>query len=498
MHAALLILLASPANAIECLTPLLAQERALFNPMPTRPTEGGMFSFENEDVVESLDSIGGAVRVHYSVEGPSVSILDDDDSDGLPDFPQLVADTTEALLDFYEGTGFRRPLGEEEMGLSELGGSYAFDVYLVDFAGQGDGAFSIDSCDSEPNVCSGFFMMENDFSGYGYGSLEAAVNTLTSHELFHAVQHAYEYESPIWYTEGTAVWAEKLWDPDNDDFLHYADAYLEDTERSLDNPPTGPVPAFAYATAIWWDFMEVRLGTQALVDLAEAQEWNGETRDTLTEMEAIIEAQGTDLATEWSTFAKWNLATKWRAGAMESHDYAADIGPIAISDLGTTIQDDKRFYPLAASYFQVDHPGGELWFSHDDDATGVLFYLHPVEDGSESGPVLDPILEWAPTDVPDWYLLGEDLEAGIYWVVGTHARIADNSQKFEFCIGDSAAAEQCLAQPAGDTGLDDTGEDSGEEPGTCGCSAGAGAAAPGALALIGLLGLTAARRRETQ
>ncbi|MFH1464061.1 MAG: MXAN_6640 family putative metalloprotease [Pseudomonadota bacterium] len=491
MLAPLLLLLAAPAHAIQCLTPLLAEQRRLFGPMPTRPTEGGMFSFEDEDVVEHLDSADGAVRVHYSVSGPNVTLLDDDDTDGLPDYAELVAETTAGVFDFYEDLGFRRPLGEEAMGLGEIGGSYAFDVYLVDFAGQGDGAFSADACDSDPNVCSGFFMIENDLSGYGYGSIEAGVDTLCSHELFHAVQAAYEAESPIWYTEGTAVLAEKLWRPDSADFLAYADAYLDDPERSLDNPPTGPVPLFAYATALWWDFMNTRLGTDALVQLQAALEWDGAERDTLAEMEQVIAAHGSDLGQEWTTFAGWNLATRFRAGAMESYDYASEIGPITITDVGAAFEDDKRFYPLAASYYQLQHPGGELWFANDDDATGVVFYLFPVDDGTEAGRIEPATMTWSPTE-PARFLVAEDLPAGIWWVVGTHARIAENSQHFTLCLGDSAQAEVCVP-PTGDTGSpDDTGDD---EPGGCGC---AGGARPAGLLGLVLTGLSLGRRRRAR
>jgi MYXO-CTERM domain-containing protein len=489
----LLVLLASPAHAVDCLTHQLAQHRALFGPLPTRPTEGGMFSFEDDDVVQTVDSSDGAVRVHYSAEGPSVTILDDDDLDGRPDFPVMVAETTAEVFSSFESIGFRRPLGEEEMGLGELGGSYAFDVYLVDFAGQGDGAFSIDSCDSEPNVCSGFFSMENDFSGYGYSNLEQAVNTLTSHELYHAVQAAYEADSPVWYSEGTATLAEKLFDPESEDFLHLAGYYLDDTERSLDNPPTGPVPTFAYATALWWDFMNIRLGTDAIVALQESLEWDGADKDTLSEMEAVIEAHGSDLATEWGTFAQWNLATKFRAGAMESYDYASEIGPIGeIAATGATLEDENRFYPLATSYYQLDHPGGELWFSHDDDATGVIFTLHPVTDGSEAGPVEPALTRWTPTE-PAFHQVAEDLDPGIYWLIGTQARIADSSQKFLFCLGEKAHAEICLDLPEDSYDDPDTGDD--DIGGPCGC---AGApAAPTTVALLGLLGLALGRRRRS-
>ena len=37
-----------------------------------RPTEGGMWAFEEADVVVSYDAPGGAARVWYSAEGPNV------------------------------------------------------------------------------------------------------------------------------------------------------------------------------------------------------------------------------------------------------------------------------------------------------------------------------------------------------------------------------------------------------------------------------------------
>jgi len=249
------------------------------------------------------------------------------------------------------------------------------------------------------------------------------------------------------------------------------------------------VPTFAYATCLWWDFLGTRLGTGTLVALQEALERDGEARDTLAEMETAIQGAGGDLATEWSTFARWNLATKFRAGAMESYGYAEEIGPIAIAGTGATFAEDNRFYPLAASYYQLDHPGGDLWFSHDDDASGVIFSLHPAS--GEAGPVEPALLEWAPA-APASTLLAEDLAPGIYWLVGAHAAIAENSAHFGFCLGDAATAELCLARP--DTGGDDTGGpgDTAEEPGGCGC-AGIPAAAGW---LVPLLAARALRRRR--
>ena len=196
-----------------------------------RPTEGGAYSFDGSDVVTYLDSPGGFARVWYSTDGPNVVKSGDADGNGLPDFAELVGTYTEDVLATYEDFGFR-PLVSDD----GAGGSDAMDVYLVDFGGDADGAYTPEHCNTD-DVCSGYFVMENDFKNYGYSDVESAVSTLTSHELFHAEQAAYNSGEDSWYAEGTATWAERFFDPASEDFIWFAAAYLEDTGRSLNVPP---------------------------------------------------------------------------------------------------------------------------------------------------------------------------------------------------------------------------------------------------------------------
>ncbi len=457
-----------------------------------RPTSGGMFSFEPDDVVESWDEHTGAIRVHYSVEGPSVTIATDADGDGVPDFPQDVAETTAEVLAFYETElGLRRPLGEEEMGLTELGGSYALDVYLVDFAHQGDGAYGIDTCSNAPYVCSGYLTIENDFSGYGYPSLQYAIDVLTSHELFHGVQNAYHGAHPIWFSEGTAVWGELRFDPDSLDFMWFADAYLEDAGRSLDRPPTGPVPAFAYGTCLWWDFMTTRLGIDAMVELMEATEADtADGVDVLAVMEALIVARGDTLEAMWLDFVTWNLATGDRSGAMESYSYADQLEGILAEDDGSSIEDDNRFYPLAATYYLLEHGGGPIWFGVEEPADGLRFTLHPVAGGEDDGPVEAAVDSWTAPEAVSWKLAdGAELPEGGYWLVGTYPARADQSVKVRFCLGDKDDAEACAPAVEEPDGDDDDGEG-------CSCQqdlSGGGGAWTLALVVLPLVGLL--RRR---
>ncbi|MFN7145002.1 MAG: MXAN_6640 family putative metalloprotease [Myxococcota bacterium] len=441
-----------------------------------RPDGGtGLYTFDDTDVVVSMDSPAATVRVWYSVDGPNVVDLDDADADGVPDFAAEVAVTAEHVLEVYAAAGFRAPLSD-----GVRGGSDAMDVYLVDFAGNADGMYAAESCSSRPTQCSGYFVMENDFAGYGYADLASAIRVLTSHELFHAVQAAYDAEEEIWFSEGTAVWAENLYDPGNADFLRFCSAYLDDPGRSLDEPPSGPVPTFAYATGLWWWFLSNRYGDDMLVALLESTE----ASDTLlADMAVLQEERGGALAEDFATFARWNLATGAYAGAAESYPFAAELGAPRAEDDGAHIDDDNRFYPLATTYYRLEHPGGEVWFAAEADAPELAFSLHAT---TPEGDVRDALTTFAGAVTP--LSLGE-LDAGDYWLVGSNPTLAEESTKVRVCLGSAADVAACAptADPAEDTaGAADTSAG-------CGCATTTGTV-PGALLTAGML-LGARRRR---
>lgn len=462
-----------------------------------RPDEGGLYAFDGEDTLATHDGPLGRVRVTYSASGPNEVREGDDDGDGVPDFVVAVAESAEDVLAVYEATGFRAPVAESEMGLDGLGGSDAFDVYLVDFAGVADGWFSTDACRGA--ICSGYMVMENDFRGYGYPSIDEAIRVLTSHELFHAVQAAYNANQPDWMREGTAVWAELLYDPDNDDFFYFCNAYLDDVGRSLDRPPAGAGSSFSYGTALFWAFLVEQYGVPSAVALQEAMEDRDE-EEALDAVEDVIVANGDALDQAWATFTRWNLATGDRAGAMDSYSFAAGLRGIEAELEGSAIVDGDRFYPLAATYYRLDHAGGALFFAASDDPSGLVFSLHPVSGGEDDGPVEEAVHTWAPEGLGS-VELGE-LEPGGYWLVVTYPERAESSTSVDFCLGGEADVAACRVGETGDsgggeTGAPDTAEaETGEgKPGGCGCATGSRDAA--GIAALAVLAALSRRRRLT-
>lgn len=414
---------------------------ALTSAWAVRPTEGGMFSFDDTDVVASWDEASGVVRVHYSTEGPNLVRQGDADADGVPDFAQSVAETAAEVILFYrDDIGLRSPLRESEVGLSALGGSDAFDFYLVDFGGNADGMFSPDGCTG--GHCAGHMAMENDFQGYGYGNIQYAIEVLTSHELFHAVQNAYASDQPIWFAEGTAVWGELQWDADSQDFMYFAESYLEETDRSLDKPPSGPVPAFAYGTCLWWDFLTTRHDVPLMLALQTSTDTG--SGDYLLDMAGLLEERGDTLADAWVSFASYNLATGDRAGFAESHRYADRLDGLTVEAEGSAIDEDNRYYPLSATYYRLDHGGGPLWFGLEDAAPSLHFALHPVANGAADGPVEDAIATWYGDEAVAAALLeGADLAEGGYWLVVSNPTLDEDSTKVRLCLGDEATATAC-------------------------------------------------------
>jgi hypothetical protein len=341
-----------------------------------RPTEAtaSLPRFSPEERVESLVSPGGRFRIHYSLQGPNA----------VKDLAavETVARAYDAVAVFYEGLGYRLP--PDDSGLpGEHGGDGRFDVYLLDFAGRADGAYRLEGCLDGQTRCTGYMLQENDFAGQAYASYPQAVDTVASHEFFHAVQAAYQPDLGSVAAEGSAVWASERFQPELEDLEHFSRAYLSQTDRSLALDPDGPAQSFAYGAGLFFQFLEERFGAEVVRALWEQAAREPGTRWPVLLDKVLQRDRGTDFDTAFAEFALWNLSTGARAGPGSYARGAGYTGLTAAARIQPVNEPDVRVTSASARYFQV--PGGQQT---------VSVSYEPREDAPSSPARRDRVRGW--------------------------------------------------------------------------------------------------------
>ena len=264
---------------------------------------------------------GGRVLVHYVGSSPDAVPGLDTDASGVPDFVEEASRRAEESLTAFAAMGFRMPRGD-----GALGGDDRLDIYLRDLNGA-DGSFTADTCTQTPFTCAGHLTIENDFVGYSYPSTSIALRVLTSHELFHAVQNAYDGDQPIGWSEGSAVWAEEAVFPAQEDFEHLVAAFLAKPFRPFDRPGAGFGDLYPYGAGLWPYFLEAHVGTGITEATWAGCEDSGDDPDFLDALELELTDRSRTLIDEWITFTRWNA----RTGARADGTSYPDAGRLALA-----------------------------------------------------------------------------------------------------------------------------------------------------------------------
>lgn len=420
---------------------------------PDSPRSTELFRYNVGDVVESLASPSGEFRVHYTRMGTHAVASADTDGSGVPDTVERVARLYDEVLAYYRGRGFRAPVTDAD--LLDNGGDGAFDVYLVDFNRSADGAYRREACrQDKPAICSGYMVQENDFFGYGYPSVEVAERVVGSHELFHAVQAAYDAEQGSLLAEGTAVWASEQFDAALPDFESQIRGYFQNTDRSLDKPLPGPVDPFSYGSAIYFQYLSERLGMDVIRELLEATEDGaGGTADPAwyTLLPGFLEARGTTFADSFATFVAWNTYTSQSATMGYGYTRARSYPSFARTALVAPVAEEAlRVFYASAQGFTVGFDGRDPLEVAlvADDLDGVVLMTAPVVGGRVQAP---PTLAGSP-----WRASVTTAGVDSVVVVVINTNTAGNSKRPTLCAGSAAEVAECVAAhggPALDAGV---------------------------------------------
>lgn len=451
---------------------VVSQEAAL---RPTDATSTLMWRYLTTDTVETTGVDGGAFKVHFTRSGINAVPAGDADDSGVPDFAESVEATYEEVGALYHGPlGYRRPLSDAT--LSDNGGDGRFDVYLLDFARAADGAFRVDQCPSGgSDRCIGYVVQENDFAGYGYPSAIAATRILGSHEYFHAVQAAYDNSQNVVISEGTAVWATERFDPSTRDFEGFISGYLTRPDRSIDSPPPGPVPDFAYGSAIFFKFLTERHDDALLRKLWEHLE-NGQGDPTeaadqadptwVIQLDALLKRDyQSSFAAEFAEFARWNLylgsfadsTQAWASAGTWPQVTMNQVTPPYRLDAARVFYASTQYYTMAAAgrttmtAALVDSP-----LTAGNDLDGMVLLIAARKAGRNTEVV--KVTAGQRVDVTGG--------AFVAAVINTNrgANGASLSQRPGLCIGTPEEVASCVAALGG--GTSDAGVDAGVDAGS--------------------------------
>jgi len=398
-----LVLLTSAGIGCGSQDDVLDEPRVQSRRQQIRPTDGTGWNGNGYGIpAKSYDPPGGHFRVFYVESGENaVDLTDAAPKNGVPDFVELVGASAEATYASTVGQrGFRPPLDDSIYhDRPDYGGDGRFDIYLRLSGAGSDGYRVTEVCTDgtpatgggAPGRCAGYFVMNPGYKNSHYPSERDGVEVLTSHELFHSVQDAYNAGQWRTWTEGTAVWNQLQVFPSSagtwKDYLGFVPGFFREPERPLDQSMgSGAAAAYAYGAAVWVEYLSERFGPTIIREIWERLEQppGGNAPHFLDATEAVLQARGSSLKAAWVEFTGWNLLTRERALAGQGYNRAAEYPSVRFETDLAQIESVtvKEFYGLSARYFRLPAPSATTVYASRVDPLG--------EDGSVmSGLVVD-------------------------------------------------------------------------------------------------------------
>jgi hypothetical protein len=264
------------------------------------------------------------VCVHYVTTTRDAPPMGDRDGDRTPTWVERILPWTERVWAFETETlGFREPVPD-----GSRGGDERFDVYLAQLGDQGVYGYcpAEQPVPGEGYVFSGYCVLDNDFAEFSTAPMRAFRVTL-AHELFHAVQYAYDAAEDGWLMESSATWMEEQFaDPVDDNRQYLRFGQLGDPSVPLDQFPAGTAP---YGNWVFFQALSRVYGAdvvRAVWEWADARAGAADLYSTRA-VNRVLRERGSSLEEFYATFAAGNLAPTTVYEEAEAGGYP--VAPVA-------------------------------------------------------------------------------------------------------------------------------------------------------------------------
>jgi hypothetical protein len=237
-----------------------------------RPTDGGADPLgDGYTVAEETPFCSTNVCIHYvATTADAPDLTDVAPANGTPDYVDEASAVLEEVWTAEVTTaGYRAPLSD--LTSTNNGGDAKLDVYLKDVGAIGLYGY----CTSDdPNLddisylywdYSAYCVVDDDFSAGQFPGTSGidALKVTAAHELFHAVQFAYDIAEDLWFMEGTSTWMEEqVYDAIDDNRQYLPVSSLAVPSVPLDKGGAGLTK---YGNWIFWQFLTEYFGDTSVI-----------------------------------------------------------------------------------------------------------------------------------------------------------------------------------------------------------------------------------------
>jgi hypothetical protein len=207
--------------------------------------------------------------------------------------------------------GYRAPLADTTA--ADNGGDGRLDVYLADIGDADIFGYCVpdDPAQATSRSASGYCVLDNDFAGAQHGTAHTALQNLqvtSAHEIFHAVQFAYDWTEDLWLMEGTAAWVEdELFDAIDDNRRYLALSPLAASDMPLD---LASEQWDGYGAWAFWRFLSEWMTPRGAVEdpTVVRQVWDAAAGSaySTSALGHVLASRGTTLAEALTVFGIWN------------------------------------------------------------------------------------------------------------------------------------------------------------------------------------------------
>ena len=369
---------------------LTGDARAQAEAYLARPTDpagpGNPDSQAAYTVAEATPVCSGAVCVHYVPTTNDAPSPTDNDTNSVPDYVDIVLNTTVHVHNSYVAAGYRAPKGDGALG----GNVNKTDIYIADIGD--DGLYGY--CTTDQDVPNGgpydawaYCVVDDDYAASEFPTNTALENlqVTVAHEYFHAVQFGYDIAEDSWLLEATAAWVEdEMYDGVNDNLQ-----YLKSSPLSMPKVPMDSFGgSFHYGTWIFFRYLSERYTTEegglptVVRDIIRKTDGSAGAPDynSIQAVKAVLKTRGADFPDLFAKFAAANRRPEATYSEGKANHYKASrLADKVILGRGQTRAGDVKLDHLTSSTVRFT-PAKSL--KAKSTKARILVRMAPVKRGS--------------------------------------------------------------------------------------------------------------------